>query len=132
MADENLTDVQKIVCAIPSGYNGTRITVTHNLHDKDGNHLTPDTVIAQVMDPYPAGDDAPCMISTVRTPSSPEDGTYELEVRMADASSKVADQDITLQITSMYHHSIQSDDHTPGVTVQDGTPIEDCSGQEPE
>lgn len=129
MADENLTDVQQITCAIPTGYNGTRITVTHNLNDREGNHLTPDTVIVHTVSPYPAGDDAPCLTLPVRIPSSPEDGTYQLEIRMQDLSAKVADQDIVLRITSMYHHSIQSDDHTPAVTVQDGTPIDDCGGQ---
>jgi len=132
MADPNYTDVQQITCVIPTlgTAQGTQITVTHNLQDEAGAHYTPDTVFVNVVSALPAPDSAPCLLAPhVRIPSTPEDGTYDLQLRAANENASVADWTVTLQITSMYHHSIQSDDHTPEVTVQAGTPIIDCGGQ---
>lgn len=127
MSDENLTDVQRITCKIPNGNVGTLISVTHNLVDREGNDLTPDTVIVEVVAyPEESPDNPCCLAGSVRIPSSPEDGTYGLQVRGSEINASGEDWIVTVQITSMYHHSIQSDDRTAEATVQDGTPFNDC------
>jgi hypothetical protein len=128
MSDENLTDVQRITCKIPNGNVGTLLAVTHNLVDRAGSALTPDTVVVETV-AYP--DESPsnpcCLGGCVRIPSSPEDGTYGLQVRASELNASGEDWIITVQITSMYHHSIQSDDRTAESTEQDGTPFNDCT-----
>jgi hypothetical protein len=128
MADENLLDLQAIQVQIPQGANGTRITVTHNLQDTDGNPLTPDMVNVEVIAYPDVAPNNPCTISAQHVfRSSPEDGTYDLEIRASEQNIGPAPWDIILKINSEWHHSVQSDDHIPELTVQPGTPIDDCT-----
>lgn len=130
MADPNYTDVQQITCLIPNGSNGTLLAVTHNLQDENGDDYTPDTVVVEVVAYPDESPSNPCALDGhVRVPSTPEDGTYGLEIRGSEQNASGQNWDVTVQITSMYHHSIQSDDHTPEVTVQAGTPINDCTAE---
>jgi hypothetical protein len=106
-----------------------RIPVTHHLNDTDDNPLTPDSVNVEVISYPDVSPQNPCNLTGHRRiPSSPEDGTYELELRASEANPGPADWDIIVQITSNWYHSVQSDDHTVEQVVEAGVQINDCSG----
>jgi hypothetical protein len=131
--DENLASVQEIQTAIEPLNNGVRIPVTHHLNDVDDNPLTPDEVIVEVMSYPDESPSNPCnIVGHTRIPSSPEDGTFELELRASDANLSGQNWDITVRVTCLYHHSVQSDDHVAELTAEAGVQINDCTPEPPE
>jgi len=106
-----LTDIQDVEISVVNGTNVGSVTVTHNLEDQNGDELTPDVVIPEFIT-HSASPADPASFGFVVTRSTPENGTFLLTIAYSDDNATGNTITVTVRVTSMYLHSIQSSDHT--------------------
>jgi hypothetical protein len=129
MAFENQTDVQRIQVTVNQNSNGVRFRVTHNLVDQYGHALSPDEVKAEIVGAF-HGEEGPGICSGgvfTRILPATETGFFDLELRLDYLVQAAQGITFVVQVTSTYHHSIQTHDHVANGSTQNGTQIYDCA-----
>lgn len=112
MAAERLEDMQEVTLTVAAQATKGSVTITHNLQDRAGDELTPDTIHAELI-AYAGfvADSEPPIQQFVPVRSTPEDGTFVLWGIVPIGSDH--EIDYTVRVYSVYTHSIQGADHTP-------------------
>ena len=110
MGYQNLTSIIGTTVSIADGAKEGVATITHGLKNAANAHLTPDEVEVELVSATGA---VPNMwIGHKITRSSPEDGTFVLQLSSGAANASGNPWVYTVRVSSKYHHSVQSSDHT--------------------
>lgn len=111
MAAEVVQSMQTVVFSIPNGVSLLLVAVTHGLVDRDGNALTPNVIIPEIISL--SGGTFPFNFAVLPIErSTPEDGTFDMTVAGLTVNASGAPWVVTARVTCLYTHSLMGSDRT--------------------
>lgn len=109
MGYQNLTSVIEATVSVANLAKEGTATITHLLKDPSNNILTPDDIEVELISA--TGTNPSMFVGHKITRSSPEDGTFILQLSCGAANASGDAWVYTVRVTSKYYHSVQSNDH---------------------